>query len=87
MLSVPLLRRRKLAPSLSGYDLIEEFVRSNSVRVKRSPASQQHLPVEGLDFCQTEFEKRRRGEKNTAQPCFPVPDILSSPFAHLQYGH
>jgi hypothetical protein len=87
VLSVQRLRPWKQVPSLSGYNLIEELVRPNSVRVKRSLASQLRLPVEGLDLYQTEFVKRRGGEKNSAQPCFPVPDILSPPFAHPQYAH
>jgi len=62
-------------------------VRWNSVRAKRCPTGRQRLPVEGPVFYQTELLKRRRGEKNSAQPCFPVPDILSSPFMQRSYGH
>lgn len=47
---------------------------------EKKPARSAGIAVEGLVFYQTEFWKRRGGEKNSAQPCFPVPDILPSPF-------
>jgi hypothetical protein len=40
---------------------------------------------EGPDFPKTEFTKRRRDEKNSAQPCFPVLVILPSPFIQESY--
>jgi hypothetical protein len=40
-----------------------------------------------LIFCQTGFVERRGGEKNSAQPCFPVPNIAPSPLMQPSYEH
>jgi hypothetical protein len=51
-------------------------------RIRRDGSS---LSFKRLGFSKEEFTKRRRDEKNSAQPCFPVLHIPPSPFMRAFY--
>jgi hypothetical protein len=64
-----------MAHSSSGYGLTEALPKSRCTPDRKNPADYQFLPGKRLDFSQLEIVERRGDEKNSDQPCFPVPDI------------